>query len=114
MYKIGLISDRDTALPFKALGINTYQLDSSINNLEDLIKRLTNENYAVIFITEELAKNDTNLIEKYNEKLIPSIVLIPGINGTSGIAMDNLKKSVEKAIGINILKGREEDNIERG
>lgn len=113
MYKMGVIGDRDTAIAFKALGINIFPVNSELD-AENTIKKLAKDNYAVIFITEQLAKNIMGTIEEYNSNLLPSIILIPGNKGTLGIAIKNLEKSVEKAIGVDILFESEGDSIERG
>ncbi|MCQ4771942.1 V-type ATP synthase subunit F, partial [Intestinimonas massiliensis] len=35
--------------------------------------------------------------------LTPAIILIPGKSGSLGIGMDNVKKSVERAVGADSL-----------
>ena len=37
------------------------------------------------------------------ESLLPSIILIPGISGNTGAGIENVKKSVEQAVGSDIL-----------
>lgn len=113
MYKVGVIGDRDTTIAFKALGIDTFPVDTD-ESAENIVKKLVKENYAVIFITEQIAENIMMTIEEYNKNLIPSIILIPGNKGTLGIAKRNLEKSVERATGVDILFERKGDSIERG
>ena len=43
-------------------------------------------------------------IDKYKSKAIPAVILIPGKNGSTGAGLANIKKSVERAVGADILK----------
>ena len=60
---------------------------------------------AVIYITEGLAASISRAISHYKDSLLPSIVLIPGISGNTGQGIDGVKKSVEQAVGSDILFG---------
>ena len=42
-------------------------------------------------------------IEKYKDKMLPAVIVIPGKEGSTGFGMTNLKKSVERAVGAGIL-----------
>ena len=42
-------------------------------------------------------------IEKYRFAATPAIILMPGISGNTGAGMADVNKSVEKAVGSNIL-----------
>ena len=45
----------------------------------------------------------TEDIERYRFSRFPAIVPIPGNQGSLGIGMSSVKKSVEKAVGADIL-----------
>jgi V/A-type H+-transporting ATPase subunit F len=42
-------------------------------------------------------------IYQYNEQRLPAIIPIPGMKGSMGIGLRNIKKAVEKAVGADIL-----------
>lgn len=63
--------------------------------------------YAVIYITEQLAAQLSAEISKYSEELMPAIIQIPGISGNTGAGIENVKKSVETAVGSDILFSNE-------
>jgi V/A-type H+-transporting ATPase subunit F len=44
-------------------------------------------------------------IEKYKDMRIPAIIPIPGMDGSYGVGIANLKKAVERAVGADILFG---------
>lgn len=106
MYKIGVIGDRDSILCFKALGISVFPATDSKQASNILIK-LAKEEYGIIFITEQLAKDMKDYIDVYKQSITPAIILIPNNQGTLGIGIKGVKESVEKAIGADILFGKE-------
>ncbi|HHY14289.1 MAG TPA: V-type ATP synthase subunit F, partial [Thermoanaerobacterales bacterium] len=102
MYKLGVIGDKDTVLAFKALGLSTFPV-SSPDEGERALENMAKENYAVIFITEQIAESIKETIDKFEEEILPSIILIPNNQGPLGIGMQNVRSSVEKAIGVDIF-----------
>ncbi|WP_422447976.1 V-type ATP synthase subunit F [Thermoanaerobacterium sp. DL9XJH110] len=105
-YKIGVIGDRDTVLAFKSLGVDIFPVIDDSEAANTLMK-LARENYAVIFITEQAAQNIQDKIALFRDKMVPAITLIPSNRGTLGIGIAEVKKSVEKAIGVDIIFERE-------
>lgn len=103
MYKIAAIGDKDSIYGFAAIGLEIFPEDDPKNAVK-LLKKLDSENYAVIYITESLAEKISSEIEKYKEKVTPAIILIPGVNGNTGMGMLSVSKAVEQAVGSDILK----------
>lgn len=102
MYKIGVIGDKDSVLGFMAVGFKVFAADD-VPQAAKLLKQLAGEDYAVIYITENLAFRMEDEIARYKDKPIPAVIVIPGKDGTTGYGMTNLKKSVERAVGADIL-----------
>lgn len=102
MYKIGVIGDKDSVLGFMAVGFKVFAADD-VSQAAKLLKQLANEDFAVIYITENLAFRMEDDIARYKDKPIPAVIVIPGKDGTTGYGMTNLKKSVERAVGADIL-----------
>ena len=44
-------------------------------------------------------------IEEYCEKTLPAIIRIPGVSGNTGTGVKGVKKTVEQAVGSDILFG---------
>ncbi len=102
MYKIGVIGDKDSVLGFKALGLSVFPV-TRVSEAEEILHELAENKFAVIFITEQVAVNMQEHIEKYKENHFPAIIPIPGNQGVLGIGMQGVKKSVERAVGADIL-----------
>ena len=97
--KIAVIGDKDSVLAFKAVGAETFSPSGQFET-NDLVKKLKDD-YAVIFITEEIS--DT--IDKLKTRAYPAVIPIPAGNGSNGFGMRGIRKDVEKAIGADILFG---------
>lgn len=102
MYKIGVVGDKDSVLAFKAIGIDVYPV-IEVEEARKTIDRMAANNYAVIFVTEQLAKDLEETIERYNRVMLPAIILIPSNQGSLNIGIQRIKDNVEKAVGVNIL-----------
>ena len=57
----------------------------------------------MIFITEALAEEIKEEVLKALNIDLLSIIPIPGVFGNTGMGINNIKKSVEKAVGADIL-----------
>ena len=102
MYKIAVMGDKDSVLGFKALGLEVCPVDTPDQGREAL-HRMAKENYAIIYMTEQLAAQLQPEITRYKDSLTPAIILIPGKEGSLGIGMANVKTAVERAVGADIL-----------
>ena len=101
-WKIAALGDSESVLGFKALGLSVFPADS-VDEAREILHRLAKENYAVIYLTEQYAAQMEKDVERYKDDLTPAVILIPGKSGSLGIGMENVKKSVERAVGADIL-----------
>lgn len=103
MYKkIGVVGDKDSVLAFKALGIDVFPVVGA-DEARIAVDKLAKNDYAVIFVTEQVAQEIEETIERYTKQLLPAVILIPSNQGTLNIGMKKISDSVEKAVGVNIL-----------
>ena len=101
-YRIAVLGDRDSVLGFKALGLDVYPAETA-EEARPILHRLAREDTAILYLTEQLAAGLEAEIARYKDALTPAIILIPGKAGSLGIGMANVKKSVERAVGTDIL-----------
>lgn len=101
-YKIGIIGDKDSVIGFRAAGFAVHIAEGS-TEAETMLASLVKENYAVLFITEDLAQNMQPVLNKYRVLPTPAIIALPGKSGTNGFGMSQIRKSVERAVGADIL-----------
>ena len=106
MYKMGVLGDRDSVLGFAAAGLDVFPVETQ-ESAQMTLHSLAKENYAVIFIIEQTAQMIPEAIDRYKSQPTPAIIPIPGSRGGEGMGMRGLRKNVEKAIGADILFGKE-------
>ena len=110
MFRIAVIGAYDSIFGFATLGLETFPASTQEEG-EKILKQLAaGGKHGVIYITEALAAELEGLIEKYRENLLPAIILIPGVSGNTGAGVKGVKKSVEQAVGSDILFGDDENN----
>ncbi|MCR5637670.1 MAG: V-type ATP synthase subunit F [Lachnospiraceae bacterium] len=104
MHKVAVMGDQDSIYGYKTLGLSVFPETDKEEAIKKL-KSLADGGYAVIFITEKLADQMQEVIDHYRNMMLPAIILIPGVSGNTGKGMNAVKKSVEQAVGSDILFG---------
>ena len=102
MYKIGVIGDYDSICAFGSLGLEIFPVNNT-DEAEDILKRLAEGNYGIIYISENYIEKLPKLFEKYAKRQSPAIIPIPSAQGTTGFGIGNVKKYVEQAVGSDII-----------
>lgn len=104
MYKVAVMGDYESIYGFAALGLETFPVTLP-DKAKELMKKFREENYGIVYVTEGLAAFIRDEIERYRQEMIPAVVLIPGAFGNTGEGVENVKRSVEQAVGSDILFG---------
>ena len=104
MLKIAVIGGAETVMGFKALGLETYPAADPAE-ASKILRRLTrdNDDYAIIYIEETLAKKLQHEIDRFKDRPTPAVIHIPGREGSIGLGKQALMSAVERAVGTNIL-----------
>ena len=105
MLKIAVIGGRETVMGFTALGLAAFPVASPAE-AKKVFRSLTreSEDYAIIYVEENLAEALGAKIDKYKDSPSPAIILIPGREGSMGLGLSALNAAVERAVGTNILE----------
>lgn len=101
-YRIAVVGDWESVMGFRALGLDTYPV-SQPEEARRKIHELAKSDCAVIYLTEQLASELTDVLDRYKDELRPAIILIPGRAGSLGIGKKNIQSSIERAVGADIL-----------
>jgi V/A-type H+-transporting ATPase subunit F len=102
MYRVAVLGDRDSIYGFAAIGLDTFPVEDATEAAKKL-KELADGRYAVIYITESLQAQLETEIDNYVSLQLPAIIPIPGVSDNTGMGMRNVKKSVERAVGSDII-----------
>ncbi|MDI6701127.1 MAG: V-type ATP synthase subunit F [bacterium] len=101
--KIGAIGENDVMLIFKAIGVDVFPVEK-VDQASEILNKLVKSGYGIIFITESLAKNLDEQIKKYLSLPLPSIVVLPGLKERNSYAIELLRNSIIKAVGVDVMK----------
>ena len=85
MYKIAVMGDMDSIYGFAALGLDLFPMEDPADAGKKLREKIEAE------------------IDRYKESDLPAIILIPGVSGNTGRGIMAVKKSVERAVGTDII-----------
>ena len=104
MFKIGVLGGRETVMGFNALGLETFPVEN-LEEARQILRDITREEeqYAIIYVEENLAEGLAHEIDKCKDHPTPAIILIPGRDGSMGLGLSALRAAVERAVGTNIL-----------
>ena len=101
-YKIAVVGNRDTILPFKLIGFQTFPVKEAQETINTL-RRLSREDFGIIYLTEDMAQEIPDTIAHYDRQVTPAVILIPTHKGSTGLGRQRIRDNVEKAVGQDIL-----------
>ena len=100
---IAVLGDSESIKGFCAIGLDIFPCDDSDDYSRILRNLADSEDYSIIYLTEEVF----NLTEKerlrYEERITPAIIPIPGVKGNIDTGTKRLSFFVEKAVGSDII-----------
>ena len=99
--RIAVVGDWNSIMGFRALGLETYPT-ADVEEAKEVVRTLAKEECAVIYLTEQLAKDMMPTIQRYKDALRPAIILIPGQEGSLGIGQRSMEGAVKRAIGTDL------------
>ena len=102
MYKIGVLGDRDSIYGFAALGLEVFPVSTPEDGARAL-RNLCDQNYGIVYITEAMAEELAPELERCRENLLTAVIPIPGVHGNTGLGINMVKRSVEQAVGSDII-----------
>ena len=105
MYKIAVIGDYDSIYGFATLGLSICPVKTREECQKKIKTSLQTVSTGLYIFTEAVAAQIEEEIEQYRENTLPAIIQIPGVSGNTGAGVNGVKKTVEQAVGSDILFG---------
>ncbi len=106
MSKIAIIGEKDIIFGFSLVGFQTFPVEK----VEDAIKALkecSKKEYAISFITNEIAAEILEEIEEIQKISTMTICILPSRTEKTDLSLNMLRRNVEKAVGTDILFRKE-------
>jgi len=107
-YRVAIVGPKKMTSGFKSLGVDVYDAEDgnrAVEVIKDIKKGISEKPYAVIMLMERLAEEISE--EEHaaiSKDALPAIVILPGLEGSSGKGLAKLKKLAERAVGSDILE----------
>lgn len=101
-----ILGDYDSILPFGALGLTLYPAENAAQGNKAL-RRIQKTDCAVLCITEALAAEMEESLEKLYQQAVPAVVLIPGQEGNTGQGKTQMAQHIQRAVGASLWEGGE-------
>ncbi len=102
MPEIAFIGDRDTIWPFMGLGADVFFSDES-ESAARLVSEAVKNEFKIIFVTEDVYEAAREGIEALREQAVPTFAVIPSVTGSRGTAMQMIRDSVRRAMGVEYI-----------
>ena len=90
----------DGIMVFKAAGVDAFLAEDE-KKAREILRKIAKE-YQIIFLTEDLARELTEFLKRFDEEPYPVVVSIPS-GESNGYGMEVLKRAMERALGVDIL-----------
>lgn len=101
MYKIAVVGDKESIFGFSAIGMDIYPAYEE-EDIKRIIPQLIEEDYAIIYMTENLSIKSEKYLEKLRKNKLPAIVTIPSNTENLRYGEERIKNIVQKSVGIEI------------
>ncbi len=110
-YHIAIVGPAEIVSGFSALGVDVLEASNGEEMMVQLsaVKRQMLEvaegkKYAVVCVVESLLEGiDMTEYTKIISGPLPAVVLLPGPDGSSGLALERLRRLAERAVGSAII-----------
>ena len=101
--KAAVLGEADFVMPFSALGLDTFTIESTEQDVSEKATTILREKYVLVVVAENIAQMAETVFETSDKKAIPCIVVVPFTTESEGYATKALGKVLRMATGIDII-----------
>lgn len=101
---IAVLGSSDFAMPFSALGVDTFDVTDEQQSVIDSAKKILEEKYSLVVVAENVAPQAEQVFSAVRQKTLPCILVVPFTTESEGFATQSLGKALKLAMGVNVLK----------
>ena len=101
--KAAVLGDADFVMPFSALGLDTFAVESDSENIAESANEILKRKYALVVVAENVARAAAEVFESVQKLPTPCVVVVPFTTEPEGFATKALSKVLKMATGIDIF-----------
>ena len=102
--KVAVLGDADFVMPFSALGVDTYSVGHTTEQMRENARKIIDGKYALVVVAENTAPVVEEIFSAQQNMPTPCIVVVPFTTEPKGFATRELGEVLKMATGINILQ----------
>ena len=102
--KVAVLGDADFVMSFSALGVDTYPVGQTDEEIIESARRIIGDKYALVVVAENIAPVAEEVFSAYQNMPTPCIVVVPFTTESQGLATQALRKVLKMATGIDVLQ----------
>jgi vacuolar-type H+-ATPase subunit F/Vma7 len=103
MSKAIAVGEKHLILGFKAVGFEIVPLEDSSKLMQELVNLSTDPEIGLVLVTESIAGENPKAIEEFRQRCSAVLTIIPTHEGSKHISFQEMRKAVERSVGIDIL-----------
>jgi V/A-type H+-transporting ATPase subunit F len=105
MGSVAVIGDIDTVTGFKLGGVSRGIDVKTDEDAKNAFDELMDEKISIIIITEKIADNIREYIDKkIGSEVLPMVIEIPDKSGSSDMDVDPMNELIKRVIGVEMVK----------
>lgn len=101
MHKIAFMGDKRSLLMFRSAGFTLVTPKSEIDVTRS-IEQLRQEQYAIIFVTEQVYAMARRPIQALDSHFLPAVIVLPGYAEQQQLGAKRMDELIENAIGMKL------------
>ena len=102
--KVAVLGDADFVMPFSALGVDTYSVGQTAEQILEIANKIISDKYALVVVAENIAPAVEEAFSDCENMPRPCIVVVPFTTESAGFATQALREVLKMATGIDILQ----------
>jgi len=102
--KVAVIGDANFVMPFSALGVDTFAVGDTPEQIKERAKEIVEQDYALVVVAENIAATIEPVFEDVRKQPTPCIVVVPFTTESEGFATKALGEVLKQATGISIMQ----------
>jgi vacuolar-type H+-ATPase subunit F/Vma7 len=102
--KVAVLGNADFVMPFSALGVDTYDVGHTKEQMTEAASKIVSDKYALVVVAENIAPVVESVFADFENMPTPCIVVVPFTTESEGFATRELGKVLKMSTGINIFE----------
>lgn len=102
--KVAVLGDSDFVMPFSVLGVDTYAVGPSADQITENASKIIEGKYTLVIVAENVAPAAQEVFSARENVPTPCIVVVPFTTESKGFATQALAEVLKMTTGVNILQ----------